>query len=96
MIPSGLCFGHFNVYSLFPKTLSIYSLLQEFDIYIMSMNETWLNSSVTNANQYLPDYCIFHIDCPTHGGGVSILIQNKYKPGCENIIMSPTIELLHI
>ena len=96
VIPSGLCFGHLNVCSLFSKTLSIYSLLQEFDIDIMSLNETWLNCGITNANLYLPGYCIFRLDRSTRGGGVSILVSNKYKSVHENVIMSPSIELLHI
>ena len=79
-----------------PKSASLFLLLQQYGIDIMSINETWLKSIIANNSLFLPGYRIFRLDRETHGGGVAFLVHNKYNSHIENTILSPCIELMHI
>ena len=92
----GLIFGHLNICSLSNKCLSLYHYLIYYNISILSLNETWLSTSITNGSLYLPGYKIVRADRPTRGGGIAFLVCNKINCIVENIIMSESLELLHI
>ena len=93
---SGIMFAHLNICSLLPKCLSLYTMLMQNNIDILSLNETWLQSLITNGCLFLDGYHIFRLDRQSHGGGVAILVANQYTACIENTLLEPHIELLHI
>ena len=94
---SGMRIAHLNICSLFNKCSFIYSYLLTHDIDIFSLNETWLNSSISNTSLFLPGYRIFRVDRTyACGWGVCILVRNKFNAQTVNTIMSVNIELLHV
>ena len=92
----GIIFSHLNICSIVPKSLSLYAILQQHHIDIMSVNETWLHESHTNASLFLPGYDIHRLDRQSHGGGVAVLVSHKLNSAIENSILTHSIELLHI
>ena len=95
-IQNGIIIGHLNICSIISKTLSLYAILQQHNVDIMSINETWLHDSLPNSSLFLPGYKIYRLDRQTHGGGVAFLVSNKYSSTVENTLITHSIELLHI
>ena len=85
-----------NICSILSKSLSLYAILQQHHVDIMTVNETWLHESYTNASLYLPGYNIHRLDRQSHGGGLAVLVSHKFGSTIENTILTPSIELLHI
>lgn len=50
-------------------------------MHVLSVNETWLDSSIPDANIFIPGYNVHRRDRTTHGGGVCLYIRNtlQYK-----------------
>lgn len=61
-IGNGIIYAHLNICSIYSKTLSLYQLLLNFHIDIISINETWLNYAIPNNSLFLPGYKIHGID----------------------------------
>ena len=95
--PKGIVFAHINVCSLMNKTAYVFSYLTEKNIDVLSINETWLNSNISNSSLFFPGYYIFRLDRNySSGGKVCILIKNCYIRVVENSLMSNCIELIHV
>ena len=48
------------------------------------------------SSLFLPGYTIYRLDRQSRGGGVMILVKNKFNAEIENTILTAEIELLHI
>ena len=75
----GFKIGCLNVRSLHPKfeEISRFVIASNFDIFIA--NETWLDSSFTDADLEIYNYNIFRRDRNRHGGGVCIYVKTHLK-----------------
>ena len=67
----GFTVGHLNTRSIRNKCDSVYALLIRFNISILSVNETWLDSSIPTASLTFPGYSVFRVDRSTRGGEVA-------------------------
>lgn len=68
----GFKMGHLNVNGLRSKLDYIKVFLHEHKLDILALNETKIDSHVTNADITIPGYNIFRCDRNKHGGGVLI------------------------
>ena len=92
-----ICFFHLNICSILNKVDSLYVTLNSYGVDVVTINETWLTAAVPNSALYLPGFRIFSVDRGNKpGGGVCILVKNCFKADCENCILSPDIELIHV
>ena len=73
---SKLKLAHINIRSRRNKEVEISLFLKENDIYILSLNETWLKS---NFKLDIPNYTIARRDRLRRQGGVAILVRNDIR-----------------
>ena len=71
--------GHINICSMRNKIHEIHDILYKQDIHILSVNETWLDSSIPDSSLSIPGYNIYRNDRSTHGGGVCFYVLSSYK-----------------
>ena len=71
-------------------------LLCQHNLRVLGITETWLVPAVHNATLPYCGYDIFRADRETRGGGVMILVDNKYESQLISSKTSHGIELLHI
>jgi exonuclease III len=60
------------------KTHEFYSNLLAQDINIIGLTETWLSSSVLDAELFDARYTVFRKDRQTRGGGVAMAVQSRH------------------
>lgn len=70
--------GHFNVRSLLPKMDILRLWVDETDMDIMVLSETWLKSTITDNMIAIDGYNIFRADRSGKGGGVAIYVKSKF------------------
>ena len=71
-----LSIAHINIASLRHKVHDIHKILHGHGIHVWSVNETWLDDSISDAAVHIPGYSIFRRDRERHGGGVALYIQS--------------------
>lgn len=92
-----LKFAHINICSIFQKTVDLLFLFKNLKSDIISINETWLSSSIPNSSLFFDGFKIFRLDrFLKRGGGVMILVNNRLNAVLENSILSQHLELIHI
>ena len=65
---------------MYHKQIDLLNLMQERNISIMCLTETWLNDSINSKELIFEDYEFFRSDRESkRGGGVGILINKKFK-----------------
>lgn len=74
----GMHFIHLNARSLLPKISELRYLANKTTAAIISVTETWLDSSVTNSEIKIEGYSIVRRDRNRHGGGVCTYIYERY------------------
>ena len=72
----GLTMAHLNVRSLIPKIEQVAYILQTTQVDILSLNETWLDGTISNADLHIDGYEIIRADRNRAGGGVALYISN--------------------
>ena len=87
-----------NCRSVLGKLDSLKSTVLRYDVNVVCLSETWLNS--TNSllsDSAFPDFVSYHtFRNDRQGGGISILINNKYESSLVKKILTPDAELLAI
>ena len=68
-----------NVCSLRNKIHEIHQILFTHKIHILSVNETWLDSSVADSIISVPGYSLYRKDRNLHGGGVCFYVHSDLK-----------------
>lgn len=92
----GIHIAHLNVRSIANKCAVIYNLILDMNISVLSVNETWLNNLTSNEYLGFLGFKIFRLDRDSRGGGVMLLIRNKFNAVLENTLSNASIELLHV
>ncbi len=89
---SHLSIYYANCRSLLPKLDHLRTLAANQNYHILSLCETWLDSTISNDEMYVPGYSILRRDRDRHGGGIAIYIHEN----CEFTLRlsHPDIELL--
>jgi len=62
------------------KIHEINKILHDHQTHILSVNETWLDSTVSNSYLDAPGYAIYRKDRDLRGGGVCVYVHTKPKP----------------
>ena len=71
--------AHLNVPSLFAGFNEFSNLIQELDLDLVGISETWLSNDVSSDAIAIPGYSIFRSDRAGRGGGVALYVKNMYK-----------------
>ena len=87
---------HFNVRSLLPKISEYDNFLTNKHIHIISVNETWLDDSVSDNEISIPGFTVFRKDRNRQGGGVAFYIKNELMPTVNQELHKPSLEALWI
>ena len=69
--------AHLNICSIRNKVHEIHQLLHAHDIHILSVNETWLDNTISDTSISVPGYTVYRADRDSRGGGVCIYVQNS-------------------
>ena len=86
-------FIHLNARSLLPKISELrYLANKQKTAAIISVTETWLDSSVTNSEIKIEGYNIVRRDINRHGGGVCTYIHERYAFYTKEIEQTNTEE----
>ena len=75
----GLGMAHINVRSLPPKLDQVSYILEKTNVDVLSINETWLDGSIGDAELHIEGYDIIRNDRNRLGGGVALYITNKLR-----------------
>ena len=76
----GIRLAHINLRSLPQKLDQLRCLLHDKPIDILSVNETFLTSDITDDDLCIPGYCIYRKDRGSrHGGGVALYINDNFN-----------------
>ena len=68
-------FAHINIRSLRNKIHEIHTILSTHDIHVLSINETWLDDSISDAALQIPGYTLYRQDRTSRGGGVCFYVE---------------------
>ena len=86
---------HLNVNSIFNKLIDLHSIISKHDFDFISLNETWLDSTVPDSFYANDSYNIHRRDRGFgRGGGVIVLIRKSYKILDTHI--SDSFELIYV
>ena len=72
-----LTIAHVNICSLRNKVHYIHRLVHDHEIHILSVNETHLDSTVSDFSLNVPGYTLYRRDRDLHGGGVCIYVHSQ-------------------
>ena len=89
---------HLNIRSLLPKLDELkFYLSNNNRIQILSLNETWLNSSVDNEEVAIPGFMLFRRDRPTDShGGVALYVRSELQPVLIPELSDSTVESVFV
>jgi len=74
-----LTIAHINICSLRNKIHDTHKFLHDHNIHILSVNETWLDCTIPDANVYIPGYDVYRRDRDSRGGGVCLYIHKAIQ-----------------
>ena len=88
---------HLNIRSLLPKLDELKFYLKNNKIQVLSLNETWLNSTVDNNEVEIPGFVLFRHDRPTDShGGVARYVRTHLQPVLETELSDSTVESVFV
>ena len=76
-VNKGLNFIHLNVRSILPKLSELKLIAMNTNAAVICLSETWLDSSVSDAEIHIDNYSVVRRDRDRHGGGVCCYIRNN-------------------
>lgn len=62
----------------------------------MGIVESWLSDSIANSELLMHGFSFHRLDRCSRGGGLVVLVKNKYHSTCENSFISEDIEIIHV
>ena len=92
----GLHFIHINIRSLISKLSEIKILANNSSAAVIAISETWLDSSVTDAEININGYTVIRADRNREGGGVCMYIKNNLAFNCRLDLLEENVEALWI
>ena len=93
----GIIFSYLNIRSIYNKTSCLLNYIASNNIVVMGIVETWLNNNIRTSELWFNGFRVHRLDrVGRGGGGIAVLVSNKYMSKVSNTKMSDCIELLHI
>jgi hypothetical protein len=88
----GLKVSHLNVRSLLPKIDSVRMFINKNPFDVFTLSETWLKTTVTDAEINIPNYLITRQDRKDKaGGGIAIYVKESLPYRTRDDLCSKTI-----
>jgi len=72
--------AHINICSLRNKVNDLHKILFNAHTHILSVNETHLDSTFSDASVHIPGYAFYRRDRNRNGGGVGFYVKNERSP----------------
>ena len=94
---TGLNIGCLNIRSLVHKVDQLSVILNDENLDILFINESWLNENISTSEICIPGYSCFRYDRPAQrGGGVAVYIKDTVNAICRSDINErhPDIEMI--
>ena len=82
----GLHFVHLNARSMYHKLSELKLLVMKSKLAVLSITESWLDSSYTDASIKIDGYNLIRRDRDTHAGGICMYIR-------EDLAYNPRVDL---
>ena len=92
----GLHFIHLNARSLLPKISELKIIACKTKAAVISVSETWLDNSVTDAEIWIDNYSIVRKDRNRNGGGVCAYVRNDISFTLASDISENELEAIWI
>ena len=83
---------HSNCRSLLPKIDHLRLLISSHSPNVVAITETWLDSTISNSELFIPGYQLVRRDRDRHGGGVGLYIRDNLS--FSLLFSHPSAELL--
>ena len=83
---------HSNCRSLLPKIDHLRLLISSHSPNVVAITETWLDSTISNSELFIPGYQLVRRDRDLHGGGVGLYIRDNLS--FSLLFSHPSAELL--
>ena len=80
----GTIIAHLNIRSLLPKIEEIHELLLNSSIKVLSINETFLDSTISDSEVSIPNYHLYRNDVSRNSGGIAVYLLSNF-PHMENV-----------
>ncbi|KAI4466573.1 hypothetical protein MML48_2g00000186 [Holotrichia oblita] len=95
VVTDGICIAHLNVRSLLPKLADVQQVMNDLNVDVFCLTETWLTNAVDNSMVRIEGYNLYRRDRDGRcGGGVAIDARSCFK--CFVIESNPIIEQIWI
>lgn len=89
--------GHLNINRLLHKTHFVKDIIQEHNLSILALSETWLNEDISDNEIAIPNYRLVRRDRSGRlGGGVCIFIHCSLNYRLCHKIQNPSLEMIWI
>ena len=93
----GIKFMHINAQSLLPKMDEFVQFITRYNFDIISVNETWLNASISDGEVSIDGFDMFRNDRDVRRGGVALYVKQSLKPEIvTNLMYGLKLQLLTI
>ena len=92
----GLHFIHCNARSLLPKLSEVKIVAMKTEAAVISITESWLDESITNAEIHIDNYNIVRSDRSRNGGGVCMYIRKDLAFSPRTDLQSDNTETIWI
>ena len=86
----------FNVRSLLPKIEEVRNVFLNMYVHVICINETWLDSSVSDNEINIDGFTVFRKDRTRHGGGVAVFVRRELLPILKSDLDIPGLEAIWI
>ena len=80
----GTIIAHLNIRSLLSKIEEIHELLLNSSIKVLSINETFLDSTISDSEVSIPNYHLYRNDVSRNSGGIAVYLLSNF-PHMENV-----------
>lgn len=86
--------AHFNVCSLRYKVNDILNLIQNYNLHVLALSETHLDSTIYSPALGIDGYNIYRLDRNLHGGGVASYVKKQIPVKVRNDLYIEGIEVI--
>lgn len=82
--------GHINVRSLLPSFYKIKTLINDLELGILGVSESWLNNKTTDADIHIQNFNFFRVDRESRGGGIGFYVRSDLNATVMDVVENKT------
>ena len=91
-IPTGFSVFHSNTRSIYNSLCDLKDFTSDYKPSILALSETWLDTSVVDAELTIKGYSLYRKDRNRHGGGVAVYLKSSLTTQPIGDLIKPTPE----